>query len=267
VLDDLARRGLPASGANSFGFLLIDGLSVQEEIVVAAIHMRLGGISLFGGSAADNADFRATHVYANGRFHTNAAIFSLLHTSAPFRVLKTQHFIPTDVKMVVTQAEPATRRVIEINGLPAAREYARLVGLDHTALTPTVFATHPVVVRLGGDDYVRSIMHANEDGSITFACAIDEGIVLTVAQPTDIVADLERLFADLRAEIGPPQIIFGCDCLFRSIEMDQRGLRDAISRLFRENNVVGFSAYGEQYNAMHVNQTFTGVAIGAPRAA
>jgi hypothetical protein len=26
--------------------------------------------------------------------------------------------------------------------------------------------------------------------------------------------------------------------------------------------VVGFSTYGEQYRSMHVNQTFTGVAIG-----
>jgi signal transduction histidine kinase len=29
--------------------------------------------------------------------------------------------------------------------------------------------------------------------------------------------------------------------------------------------VIGFATYGEQYNAMHVNQTFTGVAIGQPR--
>jgi hypothetical protein len=27
--------------------------------------------------------------------------------------------------------------------------------------------------------------------------------------------------------------------------------------------VVGFSTYGEQYNGIHVNQTFTGVAIGS----
>jgi hypothetical protein len=26
--------------------------------------------------------------------------------------------------------------------------------------------------------------------------------------------------------------------------------------------VIGFSSYGEQYRGMHVNQTFTGIAIG-----
>ena len=37
-----------------------------------------------------------------------------------------------------------------------------------------------------------------------------------------------------------------------------------MSEIFAENNVVGFSTYGEQFEAMHVNQTFTGVAIGSP---
>jgi hypothetical protein len=28
------------------------------------------------------------------------------------------------------------------------------------------------------------------------------------------------------------------------------------------NNCIGFSSYGEQYHGFHVNQTFTGLAIG-----
>ena len=48
----------------------------------------------------------------------------------------------------------------------------------------------------------------------------------------------------------------------------QSGLNERVSELMIENNVVGFATYGEQFNGMHVNQTFTGVALGsAPRAA
>ena len=36
------------------------------------------------------------------------------------------------------------------------------------------------------------------------------------------------------------------------------------SDLYRRYNVVGFETYGEQYRSMHLNQTFTGLAIGAP---
>ncbi len=92
---------------------------------------------------------------------------------------RTQHFVESDKRMVVTRADPGRRIVSEVNGKPAAREFARLVGLDVTELTPMIFATHPVVVRVGGQYFVRSIAKVNADDSLTFFCAIDEGIVLT----------------------------------------------------------------------------------------
>jgi hypothetical protein len=32
--------------------------------------------------------------------------------------------------------------------------------------------------------------------------------------------------------------------------------------VFRHNNTIGFSSYGEQYLGVHVNQTLTSIAIG-----
>jgi len=177
-------------------------------------------------------------------------------------VFKTEHFKPASAKMVVTEAEPARRIVTEINGEPAAREYARMVGLEVDKLTPMIFAAHPVVVNIGGHSYVRSIQKVNEDESLSFFCAIDEGIVLTVADGIDLVENLESAFARVTRDLGTPALVLGCDCILRSIEIGQRGLRDQVGKIFADNNVVGFATYGEQYNAMHVNQTFTGIAIG-----
>jgi hypothetical protein len=201
-------------------------------------------------------------VYHHGAFHTDCALFTLVHTKLPFRVFKTEHFLASDQKMVITGADPARRLVTEINGEPAGREYARLVGLEVDKLTPFIFATYPVVVSVGNAIYVRSIQKVNEDESLTFFCAIDEGIVLTVAQGVDMVRNLEEAFASVRKEIGPPVLVLGCDCVLRYLETCQRGIRERIGEIFVANNVIGFATYGEQYNAMHVNQTFTGVAIG-----
>ncbi|GJD58178.1 hypothetical protein IFDJLNFL_4094 [Methylobacterium dankookense] len=44
--------------------------------------------------------------------------------------------------------------------------------------------------------------------------------------------------------------------------MPWRTCRQGIADLYRRYNVVGFETYGEQYRAMHLNQTFTGIAIG-----
>jgi hypothetical protein len=247
---------------NTFGFLLIDGLSLREEGVISALYNSLGHIPIFGGSAADGLAFGRTRIYADGAFHDNAAVFALIHTTRPFAVFKTQHFVATPRKMVVTGADVTRRVVTEINGEPAAQEYAEMVGIPPAKLNPLVFATRPVVVRIGGADYVRSIQRANADGSLTFYCAIDEGLVLALADSVDMVQNLETLFQQLRGEVGEPELVIGCDCILRKLEMERRDLTDRVSRLLADNHVIGFSTYGEQYQAMHVNQTFTGVAIG-----
>lgn len=262
TLAGMQARGVVPTAANTFGLLLADGLAMQEEALTSTLYNNLGSIQLVGGSAGDGLRFSATYLYHRGQFHTNCALFTLISTPNPFVVFKTAHFKPSTKKLVVTEAEPARRIVTEINGEPAAREYARMVGLEIDKLSPMVFAAHPVLVTVGGTSYVRSIQKVNDDESLSFFCAIDEGIVLTVAENTDLVADLTDAFAKVHAEIGTPALVLGCDCILRSIEIGQTGCRDRVGKLFEDNNVVGFATYGEQFNAMHVNQTFTGAAIG-----
>ena len=225
--------------------------------------MQLGKIPLFGGSAGDDLRFAKTGVYSDGRFHSDSAALILINTSLPFRIFKTQHFVSTDERLVVTEADTTRRIVKEINGLPAAEEYARLVGVDVQKLNPMRFAASPVVVMIDGTDYVRSIQKANADGSLTFFCAIEEGLVLRVAHGVDLVNNLEQTFDKIRAEIGPPRLVFGCDCILRNLEISQNGLKDRVGEIFRHNNTIGFSSYGEQFHGVHINQTLTGVAIGS----
>jgi hypothetical protein len=91
---------------------------------------------------------------------------------------------------------------------------------------------------------------------------VDAGVVLTVAQASDMLDDLRRQFASVIAEIGYPQLMIGCDCILRRLELENCDALEPMSALLSAHNVVGFNTYGEQYQAMHVNQTFTGVAIG-----
>lgn len=253
-----------ADARNTFAFLLIDGLSVREEPVTRALQNALGHIQMFGGSAGDDLKFAETRVFHGGRFHTDSAVLLLVSTELPFMLFKTQHFVSTDERMVVTEADAERRLVKEINGMPAAAEYARLVGVDVDDLDPMRFAASPVVVLIDGADYVRSIQKANPDGSLTFYCAIEEGLVLRVARGVDLVENLEQIFASVRQQIGAPQVVFGCDCILRNLEVIQTGLREQVEAVLKKHNAVGFNTYGEQFGGVHVNQTFTGLAIGGP---
>ena len=263
LLQGLERLEPGADANNTFAFLVIDGLSVREEPVTSALQNALGKLPLVGGSAGDGLDFGRTYVYFEGRFHADSAVLVLVFTPLPFRVFMTQHFVPTDQHVVVTAADAGHRIVSEIDGWPAAELYARLVGTNVEGLDPTRFAESPVVVLIGGNNHVRSIQKVNPDGSLTFFCAIEEGMVLRVAHGDDLVGNLEHAFAGIQAEIGQPQLVIGCDCILRKLEMAQQGLVDRVDAVFRDNNVIGFNSYGEQYRGVHVNQTLTGIAIGA----
>jgi hypothetical protein len=258
----LTVRSIPHQ---TFGMLLIDGLSRQEEVVVSSISRFLDPVPLFGGSAGDGLDFGVTWVFAHGAFHTNAAVLALIETSCAFSVFKFDHFRPTDKKMVVTEADPVRRLVMEINAERAAPAYAKMVGLDEHELGPTTFAAYPVVVRVGGEYHVRSIQKVEDDGSLRFYCGIDEGLVLTVADGDDIARNLDAALTGLAAELGSIDLILGFDCILRRLEAEQKQKSLDVSQVLKRHGVVGFSTYGEQYRSMHVNQTFTGVAIGKAR--
>lgn len=262
---DLADR-LAAEGRNLgedvFGFMLIDGLSTCEELVASCIGNALDGVPLFGGSAADTLAFRHTAVFARGRFHDNAAVLVLLETKHRFRVFRSQNFVAGERKLVVTDADAQRRLVREFNAAPAVEEYARVNELAVAELGPAVFATHPLVVKLGGAEYVRAVQQAHADGSLSFYAKVDEGLVLTTADERDVLDNLQGLFDELRRQLGPPLLVIAFDSVLRRLHLAQSGTLSLASQLMRDNAVVGFNTFGEQFASMHVNQTFTGVAIG-----
>jgi hypothetical protein len=180
----------------------------------------------------------------------------------PFTIFKTQHFVPTEQRVVVTSADAEHRIVREIDGLPAAERYAQFVDARVEDLDPRRFAEQPMVVLIDGTNYVRSIQKVNQDGSLTLFCAIEEGLVLRGARGIDLLGNLRETFAGIRADLGTPRLVVAFDCILRKLEMLQSDLVDPVEATLLANNVTGFSGYGEQFGGVHVNQTFAGIAIG-----
>ncbi|WP_255449679.1 FIST N-terminal domain-containing protein [Shimia ponticola] len=248
---------------NGFAFLMVDGLSLKEDLLVSALAPTLGNFKIFGGSAGDGVRFTKTLVAANGRVMRNAAVLTLVVSHCEVRVFSLDHMEPTQRRMVVTGADPDQRIVKEINAEPAAAEFARLVGKDPAQLNEFTFAAHPVVVRLGDEHHVRAIQRVNSKGELVFFSAIDEGMVLTVASAMNMPTHLDQKFAELAKGRAAPDIL-GCDCILRRIEAEQTQSFGAVSRILEKHRVLGFSTYGEQIGPMHVNHTMTGVAIFPP---
>lgn len=247
---------------NQIALFLVDGLSHREEILTMTVQDALGEIPLIGGSSGDGLTFSQTGLLFDGQFHSDAALIAVLTSARPMHVFSENYYQPGPAKMVVTDADPEKRIVHEINAAPAAEEYRRLAGNPVDALDTAFFAAHPPMVRTGGTYHVRSIQSANADGSLTFYCAVDNGIVLTIGEPVDRIAQLAQFFKNLGDEIGEIDRVLCFDCVLNRIDAENRQLARQVSDIYAANRVTGFNTYGEQFRAAHVNQTLSGLAIG-----
>ncbi|NCD33782.1 MAG: hypothetical protein EOL87_10265 [Spartobacteria bacterium] len=249
--------------AKTFGFLLIDGLSLMTETVAASLYSATNGIHIIGGSAGGRLDFKETHVFDGNKFVSNAAVFSLIETKLPFKPFKLQHFAPSDKEMVTTEADSSRRIVYEINGEPATQEYADIIGVPVDKLTSQVFAMHPVMLQIGNDWYVRSIKNATDDGALTFFCAIDNGLPLTVGKGIGFTATLREKVKEIQAEFPSIEMTLGADCILRRIEISENNNHKEVEAELSKIKFMGFSSFGEQFNAIHVNQTLVGIVFGS----
>lgn len=247
-----------------FAILLIDGLSIREEEYVSIIDDILKGVPLIGGSASDQLQFKSTLVYANGELRENVATLAIITTTLPFEIFKVQHIKETQRRFVITNADTRTRTVHEIEGVSAGKFYADLLGLKISDLCPTIFSKNPVLLKMGGEYYVRSIQKLNSDNSLTFYCAIDNGLVMRLGEVTSLYNSTQELFKNLNGSLGGEKTCIFFECILRRLEIMEMSQeeRKRITELYQKNNALGFHTFGEQFGGVHINQTLTGVAFG-----
>lgn len=254
--------------ADYFCMSFIDGLRGREEPVTAWLAEALSGVRLVGGSAGDDLAFRETQVWLGGHAFTDGLVLVMGHAKGRFDVIKHQHFTTLPKRIAITKVDAASpRRVLEIDGLPAIQGYCRALGIAVAEATDDLLFEHPVTLSCDGQIYVRSVQKRNEDGSLSFFCALDEGTVLEIGGHHPIGDTLRDAAATVTGPSGPYDFFVGWNCILRAIEADKTGNVEAVGDGWRAvaRASIGFDTYGEQVDGLHVNQTLT--AIGIRRAA
>lgn len=261
-----AERFRHTAGWNRFALIVADGLSKQEDLLVSTLDAVLGDVPIFGGSAGDGLKFERTFVLHDGEAHSNAAVLLLIETDLQFQGVAFDHFQPEGAQIVITSADPEDRLVYEINGAPAAEEYARLVGCPTEALSPEVFAENPMMLRHNLTHYARAISDAKPGGALSLLAAIDDGLILTLGKARGSLDALHEGLSTRDAAGRAPDFILGFDCFLRRLEFEHKQLTQEVSEILSAHRVIGFNTYGEQKSGLHMNQTFVGVAFFKPEA-
>lgn len=235
------------------GMIFVDGLSGAEEKLIDKIG-DLTNVNFIGGSAGDDLKFEETHVYANGKSYTNAAVLAVLKPGVPFTFIKTQSFCDLGKKLIVTKANEEKREVIEFNDKPAAQAYAEVLGVA-VEEAPNRFMHNPVGLVIDGVPFVRSPQRIKGE-SMLFYCGVTEGMELSLLESTNIIDDTRQAVAQAARDLGSISGIININCILRTLELDQKELTDDYGKIFSDYPTVGFSSYGEQFIG-HINQTAT----------
>lgn len=266
AMASLAAKGAKPSPATCFAMTLVDTRHGNEDVLLTGLRSALGDIPLFGGGAGGHGTENSTAaIYHDGAFHTDCSVLVLVSLHRHFKVFSAHHYRPTGPEMKVTRTDSRLRVIEEIDGRRAGEAYAQAVGLDMAVLQHPNAWLPPLMVKVGSNYYARSAARLDHNGHLHMACPISAGVRLRLGESVGLAENLTELEKEIRDEVGEPELTLGVECLMRRIEAESTTQVQALGGWFRRNRVVGFCSHGEQFRSMHVNHTFTGIAIGRHR--
>lgn len=262
--------------ARHVAITLVDGRSAMVEGFCLGSSAAAPRIGFVGGAASDACDApRAAAggdgvprsdlaaIFHGGAAHRDAGLVVMLAPTGSFEVITSEHMIPTPLRVVVTGADPARRVVYELDGMPAARRYGEVIreAGANGPLDNALAARFPFAVYINGRPYVRSVSVVAGD-ELRLAAAVDEGAVLRIMRPGDLVAQTRAALAGTHTRVGNLDALITFSCLGRHLEAVSRGATGALDDVYATLPVCGFHSFGEQSGPLLVNHTLAALALG-----
>jgi hypothetical protein len=258
--------------SNKFVAIAIDdGVRQKKEELLLGVMGNNPGLVVVGGGAADQRqDCASPHalVHVDGEVVTDAVAVALFRTEAPWAALRSHWFKPTGTRLTITAVDSTQFRAVEIDGQPAAKRYAEVLGLRVEDLDwwseKRGFSTSPLGMRVGTEHFIRAPLQVMEDGSILFAAMFEVGSSFELMQQGDSVAETARFFREVvPSRVANPQSILLFDCGARRMVSQMDGSLDAVGKTFDlAPACAGFTVQYEIYCGFHINSTLTALAFG-----
>jgi hypothetical protein len=224
-----------------------------------------------GGGASDtepDLSKASSELHVDGEVFTDGVAVALFRTDAPWAALRSHWYEPTGRTLRITKVDASATRALEIDGKPAAKRYADLLGVGVDDLEfgkPKGFAVMPTALRVGREYFIRAPWKPLDDGSILFANMLEEGTELELVKLTDIAASTRRFFqSELPNRVSSPRAVLLFHCSGRKWFAEGSGrLKDLSDAFHAAPPCAGMNVHFEIYCGFHINTTLTALAFGA----
>ena len=247
-----------SSTSNTLCMELGIGLTNSEEKVLSTLNSVLDtyNIPLFGGTSADNGEFKLTYVGLNGQAYTNSCVFVLMRNkSGRVHIYKENIYQPTSHTFTATKVDLQNRIVYELNHKPAAEVLAKALGVSVQAL-PKHFDTHPMGRIVGKDIYISANKYITPEKGIAYYSRIYNNSKLVLLEPKDYKEELKNTLNCIKKDFPKYSFAIMINCVARTVLFEnEHFLTSFVTQVGERGDYVGLACFGEQYNHYHFNQT------------
>jgi hypothetical protein len=221
-------------------YLIVTGIDVAHDEVIAGFESVFGPeVTLFGAASGDNARGVATFQALDcGVFEHGCVAVGFCDPTLEVDAQASHGFVAVGEPMVVTRSQG--HRIIELDGLPAAKVYLDRIGVGPEATLAEAGPIGALAERLspadaqayGNDHVLRAIFRRDPDGTLYYPARCPEGTRLWLT-----IRDEERIFSDLDRMLGvmarnargrKPVAVFHSDCGARGRLLFNRVLKEEL---------------------------------------
>lgn len=270
--EDLGVRQQDLDPRKYVGLVIDDGFRYKKEELLLGILEKSQTLVLVGGGASDhNRDpaRQSALIHVDGEVAGDAVLVALFKTHAPWAALRSHWYVPTGEKLTITKVDESHTRALEIDGQPAAKRYAEILGVDDVSQlefgTPHGFAVRPTALRVGREYFIRAAWKPQDDGSILFANLLEEGTELELMKIGDMAGMTRSFFTDeLPRRVQNPQAALLFHCGGRMWYASATNSVSQLAETLRAApTAAGMNVHFEIYSGFHINTTLTTLVFGA----
>jgi hypothetical protein len=259
----IARDLGPKVRPDTLGVIMLgDGLSLNFDRFSAGLENELQldrSLPLFGGTSADNFEWKQTYQYCNDQIASDGIACVLMSGSARLAWSVNHGCLPIGGERKVTRC--SSNVIYEIDDKPVLdvlKEYLAADEVDNwgKAVANLCLGFKAPSQMKDYDEYLIRVMPARdvEVGSVTISTEVSEGtsIWMTRRDHEKMSAGVERIGDEIKALIGdqPPKMVFQFDCAGRGNvvlrEQQKSELLASLQRKIRQDAPwIGLYTYGE----------------------
>lgn len=237
----IAAEAMKAANQNSSpNFFYMAASPAEEEFYLKGISYIIGRIPFFGGSSADNSISGNWKLYTDNSQFSDGVVIAFFYGDIKMTNLFTGTYRETDDFGVITKVD-GNRTLVEIDGVPATKKYAKWRGIDMEAVTggnllaTTITSPLGVKDRLGDLIAIRHPMNGNDDFSMAIGNNLSEKtcVIRMEATVDELISSTGETLKALIEKMDKPPIAFHLvHCGGRRAGIDSR--IDEVAKLIKE---------------------------------